>query len=128
MMDEYEKITSDNLKVLNNCILDLMGDSYQTFTLESLQERICINSMGKHKFDETLKKHGVKITNTHGFTDYWINKADKEDGWDCDKLKEALRKTNLEYIKLQNELSAISKWGTRAPCFDENGNYTGCFK
>lgn len=66
------KITQDNKKLLNDCIIDLMSDRYQTLVLDQLEEYICINKAGIYEFNKILEKHGVSITNAHGFREYWI--------------------------------------------------------
>ena len=70
--ESFTKITADNTELLNDCIIDLMGNSYQKRVLYTFENMICIHSYGHSKFNEILDKHGIRITNTHGFKEYWI--------------------------------------------------------
>ena len=70
--ETYTKITSENIKLLNDCIIDLMGNSYQTRIFDNLEDMICIHKAGQSKFNNILDKHSIRITNTHGFKEYWI--------------------------------------------------------
>ena len=65
------KKIKDN-RILNECIIELMGESYQTRVLRYLEDEICINKYGQAKFNDTLNKYGIKQINTHGFKEYWM--------------------------------------------------------
>lgn len=71
VMDASFKKIKDN-RILNECIIELMGESYQTRVLGYLEDEICINKYGRAKFDDTLNKYGIKQINTHGFKEYWM--------------------------------------------------------
>jgi len=70
-MDTSFKKIKDN-RILNECIIELMGESYQTRVLGYLEDEICINKSGQAKFNDTLNKYGIKQINTHGFKEYWM--------------------------------------------------------